>query len=298
MQHPGRDLTPYYDKSPPRTPDVAPARPAEAPFSRMLPFFILSAVSAAFSIPFSRSIPFPWTEMNGYLHGAVFSLAAAVLYLSWLDRKLLQMALLCAVAIAVSYAAESAGVRGDPVFGYQYHYSPAISPVLPGGVPLCIPLMWFMLAYTPLVFLRRYSIRPKGRLAWERLLVKSALCALFITASDFVIEPLGVFARVWFWHEAGDYFGAPVRNFAGWFMVGMVISGCYLVIENSLAGKRPEGRRPSDRTFGRVSIVLMWICFLFSVFHIKSVFPAALACAVMLPYWVYWSVSIGKPGHD
>lgn len=279
------------DKTISSRPGAAPHRPPKVFLLKLWPFLVLSAVSAAFSIPFLRSIPFPWAEMNLCLQGAVFSLMAALLYLAWLNRNLVRASILFLIAFSVAYTAETAGVRGDPVFGYQYHYHPSLLPVLPGGVPLCIPMMWFLLAYTPLVFLRGLSIKRNGYPAWDRLLMKAGLCALFITASDFVIEPLGVLSQAWTWHERGRYFGAPLLNFIGWFMVGMVVTVCYFLVEHFLVDEPPDHAHPSDLVFGRVSIALMSISFLFCTFHAKSVFPALLAGAVMVPCWIYWSVS-------
>jgi uncharacterized membrane protein len=288
------ELTPSFPKTPAHRTGTAPHGAGRIPLLKTLPFVLLAAASAVFSIPFFKSIRFSWTEMNVYLQGVVFSLAAALFYLSWLGMNFRNTLLLFLISFAVSYAVEFAGVHWALFFGGSYHYSLAILPALPGKIPLCIPLMWFTLGYTPLVFLRRYSIRPYGSLEWRRVLLKSAWCALFIMAADYVIEPLAVLSEAWLWHEPGAYFGAPLRNFTGWFTVGLIVCGCYLLLENPPADGIPKNWPFSTFIFGPVSIFLTMLCFLACAVHTKSILPVALAWFVMAPCWIYWIVSNRK----
>jgi uncharacterized membrane protein len=60
--------------------------------------------------------------------------------------------------------------------------------------------------------------------------------------ADVVIDPLAVLGERWFlghlfyYAEPGLYFGVPLSNFLGWFLVGWVIVGGYLLA----SGSRPR----------------------------------------------------------
>jgi uncharacterized membrane protein len=70
-----------------------------------------------------------------------------------------------------------------------------------------------------------------------------ALSGVVMTLLDVVIDPLAVRGERWFlgrlfyYPEGGVYFGVPLSNFAGWFVVGCVAVGGFLIA----AGARPLG---------------------------------------------------------
>jgi uncharacterized membrane protein len=254
-------------------------------------FWVFAASSLAFSGPFLKAGPFSWADRNLYLQGMVLSLAVALLIQSFLSLKPANTLLLFVVSFYVSCLAEAAGIRWAWPFSSRYHYDPSILPKLPGGVPLCIPLMWFMLVYTALVFLRPAAIRTGGRVSGKRLLAKTAGCALFVTAMDFVIDPLGVLFKAWTWEGSGAYFGVPVGNFTGWFGVGFVICGAYLLLEIPLPEVGFGRHAAGDGAFAAVSVFLTGVCFAGSVLHTGSPVPAAASLFVMGPFWIYRAVS-------
>ena len=70
----------------------------------------------------------------------------------------------------------------------------------------------------------------------------AALAGALMMLLDVVVDPLAVLGdrwflgRVFYYAEPGIYFGVPLSNFAGWFLVGWVIVGGYLWV----AGRRPR----------------------------------------------------------
>ena len=59
------------------------------------------------------------------------------------------------------------------------------------------------------------------------------LAAFLMTALDIVVDPLAVRGGRWFlgnifyYPNGGIYFGVPLSNFAGWFLVALLIIGIY-----------------------------------------------------------------------
>lgn len=255
-------------------------------------FVALVTLVVIFSIPFFRSSNSSWAAMNPYLQGMTLSLAAALLCQAYFSFRLGNALMLLMVSFTISLAAESMGIRWAWPFGSQYHYNSAIGPTLPGGVPLCIPVTWFMLAYTAIAFLGPFSVRPGGLLSYRRVLLKAALCALFITAADFVIDPLAVRYEAWSWHQPGGYFDVPYGNYAGWFFVAFLICGVTILLEKPRHVYRYRDHISQDVPFAVTSISLTSICLEESVIRTGSALPVALALTVMAPCWLYWLASL------
>jgi putative membrane protein len=62
---------------------------------------------------------------------------------------------------------------------------------------------------------------------------------------DVVIDPVAVMGERWFlgrifyYPDGGRYFGVPLSNFAGWWIVGTAGIGTYLWLAGDAAGRRP-----------------------------------------------------------
>jgi putative membrane protein len=181
------------------------------------------------------------------------------------------------LVVAVAWAAEAAGQRWPVPFGARYVYHDALHPVLPGNVPLFIPLAWFALVPAPLALLRGWRLGGAAR-----LLTKAALAALFLVAWDLLLDPLAVSTSAWQWEHSGPYHGVPWSNFAGWFVVAFIIyAGLFLLVADH-AGQRGDGIWLGlNLAFLLLAAIAVWR-------RLDNTLPVLLALAVMLPYWLYW----------
>jgi putative membrane protein len=267
------------------------------PGSRRLAQFLFLAFTAGavfFSFPFIKGIRSAGLEMNPFLQGLIFFLTAAQICHGSLSLGIPNALRLFFISFLVSFTAEWIGMHWQGMFGSLYLYDPALVPRLTEKVPVGIPLVWFWLAYTAVVFLRPLPIRGKRSIFRRQWLLKTSLGALYITAMDFIIEPLGVSTGAWVWKEPGGYFGTPLWNFAGWFICGFVICGCYLPLEKALpAQEKKEGFSP-DGLFASVSIFFSLVCSTACLVRLGTMIPALLALSIMAPYWIYWAASLRK----
>jgi uncharacterized membrane protein len=261
-------------------------------------FFAFSMMVIALCIPFLKPIYFSWTELNSQLQALVFLLAAAIFLHASLSMSVSNALRLFGIAFLFSYFAEYVGMRWSGFFGNLYSYDQALYPILPGGVPVIVVLMWFILVYTALKFLQPITIGPRRSRSLSRLLFKGGLCALYIMATDFFIDPLGTYSGLWFWHEPGGYFGTPWGNFGGWFMVGWVICCLYLLIEKPLSSDRYANRYIGDLIFVVVSIFLTILCFIACCIHLGSGWPVILSLVFVGPSWIFWVVSNRRAQFD
>lgn len=110
---------------------------------------------------------------------------------------------------------------GFPFGGYDYtnYLNPKFL-----GVPLLIPLAWFMML--PTAWAIAAVITPKRRVFSPAAYV--LVSALAITAWDLFLDPQMVSWGFWVWENpqayGSTYFGIPWVNYAGWVLTGCVIT--------------------------------------------------------------------------
>src|SRR5580698_2916937 len=140
---------------------------------------------------------------------AAFSILHAGDVLGW--RRALLFLLVC---VTVSWGFESVGIATGAVYG-DYHYGEALGTKI-AGVPLIIPLAWFMMVYASWIvahiLLEGASTPSSVHGALARVLVASTA----MTAWDAVMDPGKAESGAWIWEKGGPYFGVPFQNFVGW----------------------------------------------------------------------------------
>jgi uncharacterized membrane protein len=116
-------------------------------------------------------------------------------------------------AAALGFLSELLGVKYGAIFS-PYQYTDVLQPQL-AGVPLVMLSAWLvLLAYT------WQMLRPLRLSAW----LEAGLASAWMTALDLVIDPLAANQLgYWRWAQPGAYYGIPLHNFVGWFLVSLVI---------------------------------------------------------------------------
>lgn len=140
---------------------------------------------------------------------------------SWPAARLAASGVLVA---AGAWGVEALGTATGLPFGI-YHYTPALQPQL-GGVPVVIPLAWFMM------LLPAWAVadaildghRSRGGATWRFRLLHAGLAGLAFTAWDLYLDPQMVARELWVWDSPGGYFGIPWTNFAGWWVAAALLS--------------------------------------------------------------------------
>lgn len=229
-----------------------------------------------------------WALLGGTVALALAALHALALVAGW--GPALRF---LASTVAISWLAEAVGLRWDWPFGAGYHYHPDVRPVLPGGVPLFIPLAWFALASFPPMLLRGRSParRDHGR---PRLWLpsQSALAACGMVACDLALDPVAVSMGLWTWAQPGPYFGIPWLNFAGWWGVSLAIFGVgygWMGLDQAGAGRIPLRY---DLAWGAAQGVLLVLLGLGACNRIGSAWPVLLTVAVLAPLSLGWMESV------
>ncbi len=140
------------------------------------------------------------------------------------------------LVFTISSASELASIHGlVNMFGGAYCYNGGAPQVL--GLPIIIPFYW-----TGVIFVG-YSVVSAGdtwagrcKPAWNRsgirhLLLLVLLDGLSVVAVDMCMDPLCVQAGFWTWAHDGHFFGVPIGNFVGWFLVTVLCTGPFRTLE-------------------------------------------------------------------
>jgi len=160
-------------------------------------------------------------------------LALLVLHACWTltARRGLTFILLAGL---IGWAAEAISLHYGTLFGGEYIY-----PMQPSlfGVPFTIIIYWAVFIYTGYWLVSSFlywfgRTKPnykRGSLPFLGLLVFAD--GLAVMAIDLFMDPISVRAGSWTWMDGGPYFGVPIGNFIGWFVVTVLMTGLFRLFE-------------------------------------------------------------------
>ena len=141
------------------------------------------------------------------------SVVITVLMLDWGWKRTM---LSVSAVIVGTILAEIIGTKTGFPFGH-YHYTESLQPQIL-GVPVLIGFAWLMLL--PITWGMAYATPFNNRFA-------IAIYAGFaMTAWDLYLDPQMVGWDLWVWDQVGvlQYFGIPLQNFMGWFLVATLMT--------------------------------------------------------------------------
>ena len=189
----------------------------------------------------------------------VFLFLAAFLAAGARDLGLRGVLLFGALIWPIAWAAELSSIHVGIPFGL-YHYTGFTrgQELYVAGVPLFDSLSFTFLAYAAYCLARRVlaGLRASS-------VATAVLAGFFMMMLDVVIDPAAVRGDRWFlgnlfsYPDGGVYFGVPLSNFAGWWLVGAIGLFAY---ERCAGAARARGA-------GRVGagIALYYAVFVFNV---------------------------------
>ena len=175
----------------------------------------------------------------------VFLFLLAYLVVAIRDLGLRRTAVFTAWVWPVAFLAEFSSTRTGIPFGL-YHYTGATRgrELFFADVPFFDSLSFVFLAYAAYALARLV-------LATRRVLPMAVVAGALMMLLDVVIDPLAVRGDRWFlgrifWYaDPGVYFGVPLSNFAGWWLVGAAGVGGYLLLAARFVGRATSDERPA-----------------------------------------------------
>ena len=163
-------------------------------------------------------------------------------------------------AYLVAFAAEYSSIHNGFPFGIYYYVETTLDQELwIAGVPFMDSLSWSFLTFTGYTCAWQLVAAWKGRngrlddsayQAVRRSPVVLFLGALITVWMDPIIDTVALMGDRWFlgqihgWPNGGEYFGVPLTNFAGWYLVTAVTIGVNQAID-ALLNKSDEQTGPA-----------------------------------------------------
>jgi len=131
---------------------------------------------------------------------------------------------------AIGFLAEVLGTNSGIPFG-KYYYTDFLGEKFL-GVPIVVPLVWFVISYLSYSIVRGYSRKSSWGSSKTSIIAKVALLSAFGAVSwDFMVDPM--FSAYGYWVWTGQFLplpeldGIPLTNFLGWFvLVALMIFVC------------------------------------------------------------------------
>ena len=115
-----------------------------------------------------------------------------------------------------------------------YYFTDLMGPRI-DKAPLAIGLSWMAVFYMGwfMANLVCDGAPSPRKNSIPRIIVKAAVAALIVSASDLAADPVSVEGGLWVWVDGGPFFGVPYSNYIGWFFVGTIILSIIGIVNRS-----------------------------------------------------------------
>ncbi len=201
------------------------------------PIFFISVAYLAILASIIVARVFEFKDVSSILRNYNSIFMAVVVSCYMFARLGKRGAIFAALAFSVTLAAETSSVLYGIPFG-KYYYSDEIPFHFLGLVPLLIPMAWVPLTFaaysTTNEIARAFGILH-GKVAAPVLAALDGAC---LVTFDFFAEPMKTNLGLWVWVDSGPYFGIPISNYIGWFIVTFVVTLLFRAIGG--AGHREQ----------------------------------------------------------
>ena len=140
-----------------------------------------------------------------------------------------------ALASFTGWIMEVWGLNAGTFFGGHYVYKSSQLMLL--SVPLSVILYWAVFIYTGYCVVNSfvYWLNKQKPSRFQKNLWLLPIAVLLdgcvVVAIDLFMDPLQVQSGAWRWLEGGPYFGVPIGNFIGWFIVTIIVTGIFRTFE-------------------------------------------------------------------
>lgn len=142
------------------------------------------------------------------------------------------------IASGVSLFFENISVITGFPYGL-YNYSPSLG-VLP--VPLIIIFEYFAMGYLSWILANILTGQYSQKLKGKQVFLVPFIATFLMVMWDLTVDPISsTLQGLWVWHNPGAYFGVPLSNYFGWFMVVYIIFqlfGIYLSKYDSITEEK------------------------------------------------------------
>ena len=208
-----------------------------------------------------------------------------------------------AITSAIGFLAEVLGTNSGIPFG-KYYYTDFLGEKFL-GVPVVVPLVWFVIAYLSYSIVAGNSRRFSGGSGKASLIAKIALLSAFGAVSwDFMIDPM--FSSYGYWVWTGQFLplpeldGIPLTNFLGWFvLVSLMIFICLSLLSRKSGSKLIKRSNARDSVIAYVLLMVDGVAANFSLHNYAVIGIGLVAMIAFILIAVYnpkRDIRLERPG--
>ncbi len=149
------------------------------------------------------------------------------------------------LALLLGAIPELIGVKYGWIFGH-YYYNPALTPFILGLVPVTTVISWAVViyvSYTLANIILKFGARKPNFKSDSNIYVLIVIFGLSLISGyvavnlDMLIDPVVVATQGWFWIGGGQYYGVPIGNFVGWFLIAFLATLIFRLFESLIDTK-------------------------------------------------------------
>lgn len=238
---------------------------------KILTTLLLILTIASFSISILSSHLIDYDLSTVYYFGWFFLFCFITLHAKIILGSINALILLI-ITFILTFILEYMGTQGlIPNCEFYYTGDPAFS--ILGEVPLLTPLGWLIIFYSGLImtyiifngFLK--DIKKENFTKKPFMLLTGAVTTgLIVLSWDLIHDPVSVAFKAWIWKTKGIYYGIPIMNFVGWFVIAFAI---YLLFHYYLLKKKRQTnfQKYSNSWFIMLPVISYLILLTMDVIH-------------------------------
>ncbi|MDP1603341.1 MAG: carotenoid biosynthesis protein [Legionella sp.] len=128
----------------------------------------------------------------------------------------------------VSHFFEAMSIQIGFPFGY-YHYDKMPGPRI-AEVPILIMLAYFGTGYASWILSNVLLNQYNKKLAGHQIFLVPLIATFIMVIWDLCMDPIAsTVGSLWVWRDGGSYFGVPLQNYFGWFLVVYIVFQLFAV---------------------------------------------------------------------
>ncbi|GAB6055058.1 hypothetical protein JCM15415_03740 [Methanobacterium movens] len=167
---------------------------------------------------------------------------------------------------AVSFFFENLSIITGFPFGF-YHYSPTLGLL---NVPLVIIFAYFAVGYLSWMLAHVLTGQYGQKLGGKQAFIVPLIAAFLMVMWDLTVDPISsTLQGLWIWTTPGAYFGVPISNFFGWFLVVYLFFQIFaLYLSRYDCVKLPKNHESSNKFYWSEAAAVYGIMALGTIFSI------------------------------
>jgi len=187
------------------------------------------------------------------------------------------------MCLVVGNIFENLGVRTGFPYG-RYYFTAVMGPKI-FAVPIFLGLAYIGMAYLSWTLARIILKNFQTPLAGPSVVAIPVVAAFIMVGWDLAMDPVwSTIVHAWIWQRGGSYFGVPLTNFLGWYLVVYII---YQIFALYLR-RQPPNSQPLPPSFWRLPIIFYAVS---AAGNLILLIPHHRIASISDPVGVQWNVS-------